>query len=581
MIGFMTTAHADGGVRRSIRHFMVALVALVTASTGWATRPAAAAEVEPWVPGNPQFTAPAARSSVVGVNYHPTWPDLDTRERASILDQFATAGVQWVRIDLGWANIQPTRPAAGAVGAARYSAEGLAMVDQRMAEIAARGMKAQVMFYLPPFWSSGRGTENNPAKNGIPGNYQDYADALAFAVKRWGSVAPIWEIWNEPDISEFWSTKNPVQFAALLRTAYETAKNASPSTTFVSAPATYLGLDPKGGAVGGSWIRNMYENGARVGRLSGGRWVGSYDEIGIHPYQAPSNLPPDSPPSYWAMTSIPQLISLMASYGEGDVPLNASEFGWTARTNTGSELSWQLGVTEAQQADYTLRGFGVLGRYPQVRSAYVFTDRDFSATNNWADRFGLLYANLTKKPSYFALKCVVSGVCGPSGPRAPFIAAGASGWRINDSGTDLGTAWRATSYDHGAWRQGRTEIGYGDGDEASLVTGKRVTYYFRKSFDTGTSISGINRLTLRAKIDDGAVAYLNGVEVWRFNMPSGAISASTRASTFIAGADEAKWRTVSVPATALRTGRNILAIEVHNDQPSSSDLSMDLELAVG
>ena len=565
-------------VRSSARRAMLLVAALVASTAGWAARPAAAAEVEPWLPGNPQLTAPAARPSIVGVNYHPTWPDLDARERASILDQFAAAGVQWVRIDLGWANLQPTRPAAGAVGPARFSPEGLGMADQRMAEIAARGMKAQVMFYLPPFWSSGKGTQSNPAKNGIPGSFQDYADALAFAAKRWQAMAPVWEIWNEPDISEFWSTRDPVSFAALLRTAYETAKNASPSTTFVSAPATYLGLDPKGGAIGGSWIRSMYQNGARVGRLSGGRWVGSYDQIGIHPYQAPADLPPEAPPSYWAMTSIPQLVSLMSSYGEGGVPLNASEFGWTAHTNTGSELSWELGVTEAQQAAYTLRGFGVLGQYPQVRSAFVFTDRDFSTTQRWGDRFGLLYANLTRKPGYYALKCVASGVCGP---RAPFIAAGAAGWRIHDSGADLGTAWRAANYDHGAWRQGRTEIGYGDGDEAALVAANRVTYYFRKSFDTGASINGINRLTLRAKIDDGAVVYLNGAEVWRFNLPSGTITAATRASTFIAGAAESTWRAVSIPATALRTGRNILAVEVHNDQPSSSDVSMDLELTPG
>ena len=83
---------------------------------------------------------------------------------------------------------------------------------------------------------------------------------------------------------------------------------------------------------------------------------------------------------------------------------------------------------------------------------------------------------------------------------------------------------------------------------------------------------------MRAVIDDGAVVYLNGTEVWRFNLPTGTITSTTRATTFMGGADESKWRTATLPVSALRAGNNVIAVEVHNDQPSSSDLSMNLEL---
>lgn len=157
-------------------------------------------------------------------------------------------------------------------------------------------------------------------------------------------------------------------------------------------------------------------------------------------------------------------------------------------------------------------------------------------------------------------------------------------WRLNDSGADLGTSWRAPSFNDSAWRSGPTQMGYGDGDEATLLkfgsnaAAKPITNYARVSFDAGSDISKVTGLSLRALIDDGAVVYLNGQEVWRFNLPTGTITSTTKASRYIAGSEEQLWRTTALPAGALRTGMNTVAVEVHNDQPASSDISLDLEL---
>ncbi len=63
----------------------------------------------------------------------------------------------------------------------------------------------------------------------------------------------------------------------------------------------------------------------------------------------------------------------------------------------------------------------------------------------------------------------------PSGPT----------WRY-DSGTNLGTAWRTTTYDDAGWATGSAQLGYGDGDESTVIsygtstTNRRITYYFRR-----------------------------------------------------------------------------------------------------
>ena len=163
-------------------------------------------------------------------------------------------------------------------------------------------------------------------------------------------------------------------------------------------------------------------------------------------------------------------------------------------------------------------------------------------------------------------------------------AVSGDAWRFDDRGADLGSAWRGAGYDDAGWKAGRTQAGYGDGDEATTLTWgndatrKPLTVYARRTFTAG-AVDDVQSLRLRLLVDDGAAVYLNGTELTRFNLPTGTLTATTRASRALSGADESQWRVYSVPATALRTGENVLAAEVHQDTGSSSDLSFDLELS--
>ena len=169
-------------------------------------------------------------------------------------------------------------------------------------------------------------------------------------------------------------------------------------------------------------------------------------------------------------------------------------------------------------------------------------------------------------------------------PRAAdtqLIAPG-SVWRYNDSGTNLGTSWRTSSYNDSAWKTGSAQLGYGDGDEATSInfgssTNRYITYYFRRAFSVSDP-GGIAALTLRVLRDDGCVVYLNGVEVMRSNMPTGTISYTTRAPVAIGGADENAWNEVPVDPARLVAGQNVIAVEVHQQSPTSTDVSFDLEL---
>jgi len=156
-------------------------------------------------------------------------------------------------------------------------------------------------------------------------------------------------------------------------------------------------------------------------------------------------------------------------------------------------------------------------------------------------------------------------------------------WRYNDSGMDLDTAWTTNGYDDSSWAFGQAELGYGDGDEATTLSfggdpdDKHITYYFRKTF-TVEDPSSFDQLSLRLLRDDGAVAYLNGNEIARSNMPMGAIDFQTTASQTVGGGAESLFETIEVDPTALQAGENVLAVEIHQASPSSSDISFNLSL---
>ena len=152
-------------------------------------------------------------------------------------------------------------------------------------------------------------------------------------------------------------------------------------------------------------------------------------------------------------------------------------------------------------------------------------------------------------------------------------------WRFRDDAQDLGTGWREPGYDDSAWKSGPPELGFGDGDETTLVANNgQWTTYFRHAFHVPAA-QWVETLTARLKRDDGAVVYLNGVEVWRSNMPTGqTITYSTPASSTVANEAEQTWYTQSIPAGALADGWNLLAAEVHQVGLSSSDITFHLEL---
>jgi hypothetical protein len=170
----------------------------------------------------------------------------------------------------------------------------------------------------------------------------------------------------------------------------------------------------------------------------------------------------------------------------------------------------------------------------------------------------------------------------------PFtLVSSDSEWKYLDDGSDQGTAWRAINFNDGDWLTGRAQFGYGDGDESTFVRSNRldgsriITTYFRKAFVV-TNAWTMTNLILSVLRDDGAIVFLNGTEVFRNNMPAGTAGYLTTANISVGGGEESIFFTTNINPSLLLDGTNLIAVEIHQQSTSSSDVSFNLALtAVG
>lgn len=134
-------------------------------------------------------------------------------------------------------------------------------------------------------------------------------------------------------------------------------------------------------------------------------------------------------------------------------------------------------------------------------------------------------------------------------------------------------AWEDLNYNDNAWDSGFAELGYGDGDEATVVNTVR-TAYFRNEF-TLPNLCNYSSIELTLIIDDGAVVYVNGVEVDRFNMPTGPVNYNTFANRTVTDNEQ---RSTTVSTTLFNPGLNVVAVEMHQRNVNSSDLSYNVQV---
>ncbi|MDZ4824617.1 MAG: CotH kinase family protein [Flavobacteriales bacterium] len=152
-------------------------------------------------------------------------------------------------------------------------------------------------------------------------------------------------------------------------------------------------------------------------------------------------------------------------------------------------------------------------------------------------------------------------------------------WKYIIPASEPSSAWRFTGYNDALWNAGTGGLGYGDGDDGTDV-GTATSVYMRKTFNL-INPETITNVILHLDYDDAFVAYLNGVEIARANM--GVPGTPPAYSDLAFGDHEAiGYQGQAIDAFVVDAGiwnglmvegENVLAVQVHNSNPGSSDLT--------
>ncbi len=137
--------------------------------------------------------------------------------------------------------------------------------------------------------------------------------------------------------------------------------------------------------------------------------------------------------------------------------------------------------------------------------------------------------------------------------------------------------WRNINFNDSSWNTGPSGFGFGDGDDATVISKGSTTIFTRLKF-TMADVSNLTNLILDVDYDDGFVAYINGVEIARANVNGSPPSYDTTAFT----GHEAKMHKgeaperfiIDNPKSILVDGDNVLSIQGYNVRSGSSDMTL-------
>ncbi|RPH94653.1 MAG: hypothetical protein EHM72_15470, partial [Calditrichaeota bacterium] len=158
-------------------------------------------------------------------------------------------------------------------------------------------------------------------------------------------------------------------------------------------------------------------------------------------------------------------------------------------------------------------------------------------------------------------------------------------WSYRAGTSEPPSAWRNIDYNDSAWRVGPSGFGYGDDDDATVIQ-NNLSIYVRKTFELKTTDMP-TRAVLHVDYDDGFAAYLNGQDIARANLgshgeqiPFDRSADAGHEALIIQGMPPEAYEFES-PASLFKVGKNVLALQIHNINTTSSDMSLIPFLSFG
>ena len=282
----------------------------------------------------------------------------------------ASAGAKWIRFDLAAVQME-TAP-----GQVNFS-----NTDRIVAAAQANNLQILGILSTLPDWSRPAGTnwQYGPTTDAQRNAFVEFSKKV---VMHYNGKVTTWEIWNEPNLDQFWGpTPNTADYVKLLKPTYAAIKQIAPGAKVLTGGLGGSGGGPDIESI--TWTNGLYSQGAK----------GNYDAMNVHPYPDPAYFPGGD------MAKAAQVRQIMDSQGENTVELWGTEFG----TPTGG--SWSS--SESLQATTVTKSYDYWATMHNHGPLFFYELRDQDTIGASTDReayFGMMRIDGTPKPAHTAYR---------------------------------------------------------------------------------------------------------------------------------------------------------------------------------
>jgi hypothetical protein len=313
-------------------------------------------------------------SALIGTNIHFIRPDL------GLLDSAQRAGFGFIRMDLFWTAVETS---AGSYDFSPY--------DLLVNALESRGMGALfILDYAHPLYYDGPGDFESHWGPRTPATRAAFAAFARAAALHFSGRKVSLEIWNEPNIAQFWKpSANPDDYALLVEETTNAVKSAAPNMPLIV------------GALSGC-------DAAFLDRVFSRPSLRGADAVSIHPYRQ------TAPETFVADRLLIREV-LKRRTGREDIPLYSGEWGYPSTLFGGrTDAAWKA------QAVHAIRLILINIRNRVPKTVWYDLQDDGSNPAHGEHNFGLLTdgINPAPKPAYNAVKTLGDLLPGRSGDPA-------------------------------------------------------------------------------------------------------------------------------------------------------------------
>jgi polysaccharide biosynthesis protein PslG len=311
--------------------------------------------------------------------------------------------VGWIKVQANWEFLQPDN---------RDQFEtAFSIFEEHVQRANNDGWRVLVSVAKAPDWARGGYTE----ADGPPADPQALAYFLNFMLNRMDDEISAIEVWNEPNLSREWIGSlewSGAGYMQLFRPAYDVIRRYSPDISVVTA-----GLAPtraEGTVDDRLFLQQMYEAGL-------GDSYYQNIAVGIHPYswgnppdsRCCDNIPErgwDDDPRFFFMNTLEDYRATMLRFGQPDVQLWATEFGWATWQGIPNQApeAWMNYNTPELQAEYTIRAFQIGQSLDYVGPMFLwnmnFANNTLVEERNEMAAYSLFIPNVAVRPLYEQLQ---------------------------------------------------------------------------------------------------------------------------------------------------------------------------------